>query len=362
MAPGGPSVFAAAALIYAYARHTQGPYLNAKPLAAMAPLAMLVLIAPLLDWARRWPTLTLDGAARRLLLVGFTVLAAYCTLDVLDDARVGPLQHAQDLMRLRPLVKGHATLFLPEDHYVNWELAGAKLSYPSVWSIPSNYPLSPRKGAVGAPVDFDAVDAATLDHFEYVVTTRGEAQSQAPANWHLVAQTQWYDLYHRVGPTAARQILEPTGQPGAVLDCRTPTGLGWPPRLGSRPSGKPPTTGRVGAECRPERPTSSRLPGRRSHKPSPTPGNRRTRAPIPEPGTADDRHQSRPNVVRPGLSRCLRRIVAGRRSQQQGRRGHIRRDPSASSRQHRPARRPGWPARLASRPPRPDDPPGAGLR
>jgi hypothetical protein len=219
-----PAVLAAAALIYAYARHTQGPYVNAKPLAAIAPLAMLTMLAPLLAVARERTIASLDGVAARAALLGFAALAAYCTLDVLDDARVGPLEHVADLMRLRPAVQNRSTLFLPEDHYVTWELAGAKLSVPTVWSIPSDVPVTPRKVVVGAPADFDSVDPATLDHFEYVVAARTASQSQAPANFRPVAQTRWYELFKRVGPTAPRSIIEPAGEPGAILDCRTPAG------------------------------------------------------------------------------------------------------------------------------------------
>jgi hypothetical protein len=221
---GVPAVLVAAGLIYAYARHTQGPYLNAKPLAAMAPLLMLVLLRPLLAAARHRPILSLDGLAGRLVLLGFTLLAGYCTLDVLDDARVGPLQHINDLMRLRPLVRGHSTLFLPEDHYVSWELAGTKLSVVQIWSIPSEIPVTPREPVIGTPVDFNAIEPAALDHFEYVVTARSEAQSEPPANWHLVAQTQWYSLYHRVGPTLPREILPSGPMSGSVLNCHTPAG------------------------------------------------------------------------------------------------------------------------------------------
>jgi hypothetical protein len=238
-----PAVAFAGALIYAYVRHTQGAYVNVKPLAALAPLLMFMLIRPLMVGARSWPLLTVDGAARRLLLLGFVSLASYCTLDVLNDARVGPLQQANDLMRLRPLVKGRATLFLPEDHYVTWELAGTKLSVTSVWSILSEVPVAPRKVVVGAPVDFDAIDAATLDHFEYVITTRTVAQSQPPSNWHLTAETRWYELYHREGPTAPRDILEPSGLPGAVLDCHTQAGAKLARTHGIAAVGIPPTYG-----------------------------------------------------------------------------------------------------------------------
>jgi hypothetical protein len=220
-----PAVLGAATLIYAYARHTQGPYLNAKPLAAMAPLLMLVLIRPILANARARPIISLDGAAGRIALVGFALLAGYCTLDVLDDARVGPLQRTDDLMRLRPLVKGHATLFLPEDHYVAWELAGTKLSVLQIWSIPSEVPVTPRQPVIGTPVGFNAVEPSTLNDFEYVITTRTEAQSEPPPNWHLVANTQWYSLYHRVGPTLPREALPlSASMPGATLECNTPAG------------------------------------------------------------------------------------------------------------------------------------------
>jgi hypothetical protein len=219
-----PATVIAAGLIYGYARHTQGAYVNAKPLAAMAPLVMLTLLVPLLTWARAYPVLTLEGAGLRALALVFVALAAYCTLDVLNDARVGPLQREADLMQLRPFVKGQSTLFLPEDHYVNWELAGADLSYPTIWSIPSAVPVAPRKVVVGAPADFDSVDPATLDRFAYVVAARTATQSEPPPNFRLVRTTRWYALYRRTGPTPLRGEFEQAAQPGATLECRSPTG------------------------------------------------------------------------------------------------------------------------------------------
>jgi hypothetical protein len=48
--------------------------------------------------------------------------------------------------------------------------------------------------------------------------------SQPPPNFRLVSRGQLYELWKRTGPTTPREVLEPPGAPGAVLDCHSPAG------------------------------------------------------------------------------------------------------------------------------------------
>ena len=145
---------------------------------------------------------------------------------VLRGSQVGPNDHTDELRSLRPLLHGKPTLVLFYDDYFKWELLGVPSSSP--------LPLGPVIPAVvqrakpwsyGQALDFDSVDAPTLDRFDYVITTRTSDQSEPPANFHQVGQSRSYIVWQRSGPTQPRKILAESGQPGAFLDCRKPAGL-----------------------------------------------------------------------------------------------------------------------------------------
>jgi hypothetical protein len=170
------------------------------------------------DW-RTFGTLAVGVGAFVYLLVAFK--SDYL---MLRDAQVGPNNHTKELRALRPLVHGQPTLVLFYDDYFKWELLGVKASSPLLSSpIPAG--IQPAKPwSYGQALDFDSVDAPTLDKFAYVITTRTTAQSEAPSNFHLVGQSRSYEVWKRVGPTQPRHVLAESGQPGATLDCATASG------------------------------------------------------------------------------------------------------------------------------------------
>lgn len=168
------------------------------------------------NW-RSWTTVAVGAAA-----VAFFVFSFQSSYLVLSDAFVGPQNHTNELRSLRRFLHGRQTLALFYDDYVSWELLGVPVSSPLLASpIPVGF--NPAKPWVyGQPIDFDSVDAATLDRFAYVITTRTDAQSQPPPNFHLVGSSRSYEVWQRVGPTAPHDVLSESGASGAVLDCRTP--------------------------------------------------------------------------------------------------------------------------------------------
>lgn len=226
-----PAAAVSAVVIYAATREREGPYVTAKVLMISAPVVALLMLGPLLTEVSRR-----GGAIRRLgALVATAALAAgsgYSSYLVVTSARVGSLGHSDELASYRNIVRGQDTLLLPEDHYANWELIGSRLSTPTVWSILSDIPITPRKPGIGAPVDFDSVDARTLDQMTYVVAARTVTASEVPPNFRRVRTGRWYAVWKRGGPTPQREILEEGTEPGAVLDCS-----GEPGRLLSRKSG-----------------------------------------------------------------------------------------------------------------------------
>jgi hypothetical protein len=220
-----PFAAAVAAAIWVYSDHTQSPYVAAKALVILAPLAMLLALRWLVE-PRSPPWLSSLG----LLRIGLVGLLAWAVLsssvEVLRNADVGPAAHVDELRALRPLLGRSPTLFLGRDLLIKWELAGTPVDQPDPEALNYRYlPMRPQKAwKPGEPMDFDEVSASTLDEYRFVVTIRDPAGSQPPSNMRLVRTTRYYQLWERVGPTPERQILAEGPGPGAVLDCATPQG------------------------------------------------------------------------------------------------------------------------------------------
>ena len=217
-----PAAMLAFALIYFYAQHRQSPYVAAKALAIPAPLLVLGSGGALMRRLEGgvWRTLaTWLMAAAGVAYISVAFASSYL---VLRDAQVDPVNHTRELRALRPALHGRPTLALFYDDYLQWELLGVPVSSPLLGS-PIPAPVQDAKPwTYGQALDFDSVDAATLNRFDYVITTRTSAQSEPPPNFHLVATSPSYAVWHRVGPTAPRSVLPESGHPGALLDCASP--------------------------------------------------------------------------------------------------------------------------------------------
>jgi hypothetical protein len=212
-------------LVYYYARHHQSPYVAAKALVIATPLVALgsgrALMRPL-DRARWGSPMTLGLAVISVVFFGAAFRSTYL---VLRGAQVGPTEHVSELRSLRPLLHNRPTLVLFYDDYFKWELLGVDAATPLPLAARIPAAIQPEKPwTYGQAVDFDSVDAATLDRFDYVITTRTTAQSEPPSNFHVVGQSRSYEVWQRTGPTAVRHVLPESGQPGAVLKCETPLG------------------------------------------------------------------------------------------------------------------------------------------
>ncbi len=223
-----PAAIVGLALVYVYVKHTQSPYVAAKALMVPAPLLaigaggalMRRLQAP--DW-RSFTSLGITAAA-----IVFFVFSFESSYLVLASGLVGPDNHIHELRSLRPLLHGRPTLVLFYDDYYQWELLGVPASSlvvsandPTVRAVPIS--LS-KPWLFGQALDFDSVNAGALDEFDYVITTRTDAQSQPPPNFRLVGSSASYEVFKREGPTPEHLVLPESGAPGAILDCRTPMG------------------------------------------------------------------------------------------------------------------------------------------
>lgn len=227
-----PATVAACFLIYLLALEYANPYNTVKTIAVGSPTVVLMIVGCLVRGSARR-----DDGVRRLsfgamgsaaVLVAFLSCALWSSLLALRNASVGPLDHAEELTSVRSLLKERQTLFLGQDDYVIPELSGAVVSFDYAYTGNSAIPLAPRPEkpfGPGGPHDFDSLDAAGLDPFDFAVLPRTSYSSSAPSNWTLRRSTRSYEVFERQGPTLPRQVLGEGGSPGAVLDCVNPGGL-----------------------------------------------------------------------------------------------------------------------------------------
>jgi hypothetical protein len=183
------AALAAAALAYLAARIGGTPYTAAKAIQMAAPLAMLIIVRPLLSFepADLRPG-TLTAVVRPLAAAAFVVGAGGCSLLALANGPVGPTSYSPALTGLRPQLAGASTLalapadLLADQHgtpYIAWELRGGRVCIKAA-AAPSR--SSPPAGV------------------RYVVTFPG-AGSRAPfADLRLARRAGPYLLWQRSGP------------------------------------------------------------------------------------------------------------------------------------------------------------------
>lgn len=217
-----PLAAAGGILIWALSTASQSPYVAAKGLVVASPLVLLLAVLPLTDSKADRPRWWMIAVP----VVGLILAVSVGVSDVraLRISPIGPTNHARELSSLRSALAGQPTLFLGEDDYVAWELAGVPVESPESGGG-EPLPMRPQKAwAYGKALDFDSVDAATLNEYDWVITTRDAAGSAPPPQLHLVRTTSNYALWHRVGQVQERSLLAEGDMAGRVLECRTPRG------------------------------------------------------------------------------------------------------------------------------------------
>lgn len=230
-----PLAAAGALLVWAVSVHSQSPYVAAKALVIASPLLLAVAIVPLAEQLPERPWRSLPSAFRAVpgqpLAWGTAAILAAVLFfrvgvsdgEALRVSPVGPTAHTVELRELRPLLHGQPTLFLGNDDFARWELAGVPIQGPVI-ALPE-LPTRPQKHwEYGQAFDFDSVGAATLSSYGWVITTRDAAASSPPPQMHVVRTTPNFILWHRVGKVRPRSILDEGEMAGAVLDCQTRRG------------------------------------------------------------------------------------------------------------------------------------------
>jgi hypothetical protein len=220
-----PAAVAACALIYWRSSHTQSVYVTAKALVIPGPVIVVtglrgVLRAPpaAVGWPLRLAALAMGSA--------FVLLAGYSSYQVLRDQPVWPAESTQELLSLDTITRGNRVLFLGSNDYAEWLFRDSEMSELGTisQSLRQAAPRPNKLPVYGSALDFDSVNSPTLDLFRWVITTNTSYASQPPENFRLVRQLRMYQLWERTGAGIARRTIEPSGSPGAVLNCNTPGG------------------------------------------------------------------------------------------------------------------------------------------
>lgn len=209
------SALAAAGLVYVVARPFAEIHVEAKALAVLAPIAMLVALRRLLAPAR-------DALGRARLAVGvlFAVLAAGSTLLALRAAPVGFDGRQLALERLAERAAGERLVFLGVDRFAGYYLRDTLIQSPAGF-VPPKVGARPQKAwQLGGAADFDTLRTGRLDSFDYAITTAAAYASSPPPNWRPVARDGDYVLWERSGRGPTTLVLPGEGgDPGVIFDC-----------------------------------------------------------------------------------------------------------------------------------------------
>ena len=221
-----PCAAAASGLIWWYSERTQSPYVGAKALVIASPLFIALILRGLLVplQARTWQARLVPLAAA----VAFCFFAGYSSLLSLRNEPLQAPEAGRELATFHRTIGNDHVLFLGVDDFAPWQLREAAVTTLSP-------PTSTQGGALWRPtkpfvdgqsLDFDSVLPADLDNFRYVITSSGSYASNAPSNFTPISTKRLYTLWLRNGPTVSRQAPDPTGAPGAILNCRAAGLLG----------------------------------------------------------------------------------------------------------------------------------------
>jgi len=216
-------------LIYIATRAVAEIHVQAKALAVIAPLVMLISLRALLQ-----PSNNEQRTTNNLLRYAFGTLIALAatlsTLLALRDAPVGFDHRQLALERLAERAEGEPVAFLGVDRFAGYYLRETLARAPAGY-VPEEIEARPEKTwQQGLAADFDSLDSGQLDRFKYAITTDAGFASTPPPNFERVAADGDYVLWERQGETPRAKVLDDEGgDPGATLSCAS----GKPQRRGT---------------------------------------------------------------------------------------------------------------------------------
>jgi hypothetical protein len=213
-------------IVYAGARLFASIYVEAKALAVMSPLVVLVALRALLAPPRPGDRPLPGVLARGRYVLGAVVAAALAasTFLALRSAPLSFDQRGTELESLAGLVQGRPVAFLGVDRFAAYWLRGTLVRSPGGYVPPEVKARRKKVWQQGLAMDLDTLSSRRLDDFDYAITTRAGYQSTAPPNFRAVARTSSYVLWRRSGTTPPLGVIDKDGTPGRVLDCATREG------------------------------------------------------------------------------------------------------------------------------------------
>ena len=201
-------------IVYLGARQFAQIHVEAKALAVIAPLALLVALAGLLAPPR--------DLRRYALGTLVAVAAAVSSLLALRAAPVGFDERQLAMEELASEADGKPLVFLGVDRFAGYYARDALTRAPAGY-VPEEIKARPEKTwQQGLAADFDTVDSGKLDKFDYAITTTAAFASTPPPNFERLDSLGDYVLWRRTGPTPRSRVLDEGGDPGAVLECPSP--------------------------------------------------------------------------------------------------------------------------------------------
>lgn len=217
------AMLVAGAAAYVGARLFAEIHVEAKALAVISPLVLLVALRGLLA-----PATSPQAAGSRQRSMtwarygfgGLIALAALAsTLLALRAAPVGFDDRQSGLERLAEEIGGESVVFLGVDRFAGYYLRETLARAPGGYVPEKIDPRKEKPWVQGLAVDFDTMEPVKLDRFEYAITTTAAYASAAPENFEPVLRAADYVLWRRNGETPRSRIVEPSSAPGALSAC-----------------------------------------------------------------------------------------------------------------------------------------------
>jgi hypothetical protein len=214
-------------IVYIGTRAFAQIHVQAKALAIIAPLILLITLIGLLE-----PRTTNDERRTTYLLRVATgtlvfIAAALSTLIALRDTPIGFDERQLGLERLAERAEGKPVAFLGVDRFAGYYLRETLARAPAGY-VPEEIAARPEKTwQQGLAADFDTLDPGQLDKFDYAITTTAAYNSTPPPNFEPVESAGDYVLWQRRGDTPRSKVLPGEGhegpaavfQPGAPFHC-----------------------------------------------------------------------------------------------------------------------------------------------
>jgi hypothetical protein len=207
------SMLVTGAIVYLGTRQVAQIHVQAKALIVISPLVLLVALRALASPDGPLPPLRYAAGA----LVGLAALGS--TLLALRAAPVGFDDRQAGLEILAERIDGKSVVFLGVDRFSGYYLRGTLMRAPAGY-VPEDISSRPEKTwQQGLAADFDNLEPAKLDQFDYAITTDAAYASTPPPNFEAVESSGDYTLWKRTGDGPRSRVLDEGGDPGAILSC-----------------------------------------------------------------------------------------------------------------------------------------------